>query len=284
MPRQTRGNGKASGVPVMSGEGARGYPFRTGRPPALATRGMVASSHYLASATGLHVLREGGSAVDACIAMDATEGLVRDMDVQDTGDGIQVPVGPQTLGRIINVVGQPVDEAGPIEAEKYYSIHRPAPLFTDQAVVGENTFTAGTFDLTAGQVGDKVELANMLPGDSTSFDVTVGNSGSLELRYALTGGFTAATPAGTNLGEALNLVITDADATELYSGTAASATEALIGSSAEGQQAGDRTLAGQATETLTFTVTYPEDADNAYAGADATLNLAFDAEQTANNA
>ena len=68
-----------------------------------------------------------------CIAMDSTEGLVRGMDVQDTGDAITVPVGPQTLGRIINVIGEPVDDAGPIEASKRYPIHRPAPAFTDQA-------------------------------------------------------------------------------------------------------------------------------------------------------
>ncbi len=68
-----------------------------------------------------------------CIAMDATEGLVRGIDVQDTGAPIKVPVGPQTLGRIINVIGEPVDEAGPIEATSLYPIHRPAPPFVDQA-------------------------------------------------------------------------------------------------------------------------------------------------------
>jgi F-type H+/Na+-transporting ATPase subunit beta len=67
------------------------------------------------------------------IAMDSTEGLVRGMDVQDSGDAIKVPVGLQTLGRIINVIGEPVDGAGPIEAKSYYPIHRPAPAFTDQA-------------------------------------------------------------------------------------------------------------------------------------------------------
>ncbi|MBI1817814.1 MAG: F0F1 ATP synthase subunit beta [Deltaproteobacteria bacterium] len=68
-----------------------------------------------------------------CIAMDTTDGLVRGMDVQDTGEFITVPVGPQTLGRIINVIGEPVDEAGPIESAKRYPIHRPAPSFADQA-------------------------------------------------------------------------------------------------------------------------------------------------------
>src|SRR5207245_155318 len=61
------------------------------------------------------------------------EGLVRGMDVQDTGGPIKVPVGPQTLGRILNVIGEPVDEAGPVEAMDYYPIHRPPPAFVDQA-------------------------------------------------------------------------------------------------------------------------------------------------------
>jgi F-type H+-transporting ATPase subunit beta len=82
----------------------------------------------------LEVAQHLGEKTVRCIAMDATEGLVRDMDVQDTGSAILVPVGPQTLGRIINVVGEPVDEAGPIEGAKQYPIHRPAPAFTDQAV------------------------------------------------------------------------------------------------------------------------------------------------------
>jgi F-type H+-transporting ATPase subunit beta len=108
----------------------------------------------------LEVAQHLGEKTVRCIAMDSTEGLVRNMDVQDTGDGIQVPVGPQTLGRIINVVGQPVDEAGPIEAEKYYSIHRPAPAFTDQAVEVE-AFETGikVVDLLAPyQRGGKIGL------------------------------------------------------------------------------------------------------------------------------
>jgi len=108
----------------------------------------------------LEVAQHLGERTVRCIAMDATEGLVRNMDVQDTGDGIQVPVGPQTLGRIINVVGHPVDEAGPIEAEKFYSIHRPAPAFTDQAVEVE-AFETGikVVDLLAPyQRGGKIGL------------------------------------------------------------------------------------------------------------------------------
>jgi len=67
-----------------------------------------------------------------CIAMDTTEGLVRGMDVLDTGAGISVPVGEETLGRILNVIGEPVDEGGPINAKKTSPIHRSAPEFVDQ--------------------------------------------------------------------------------------------------------------------------------------------------------
>jgi F-type H+-transporting ATPase subunit beta len=67
------------------------------------------------------------------IAMDTTEGLVRGQPVENTGDVIRVPVGPTTLGRIMNVIGKPVDERGPIETSTTYPIHRPAPEFVDQS-------------------------------------------------------------------------------------------------------------------------------------------------------
>ena len=63
------------------------------------------------------------------IALDSTEGLVRGQSVADTGNPIMVPVGPTTLGRIINVIGEPIDERGPIHATKYLPIHRDAPSF-----------------------------------------------------------------------------------------------------------------------------------------------------------
>src|SRR5215831_10241182 len=81
----------------------------------------------------VEVAQHLGEKTVRCIAMDSTDGLVRGMDVQDTGDAIKVPVGPQTLGRIINVIGEPVDEAGPIEAVSQYPIHREPPAFVDQA-------------------------------------------------------------------------------------------------------------------------------------------------------
>ena len=73
-----------------------------------------------------------GDNIVRTIAMDATEGLVRGMEVVDTGNPIMVPVGKASVGRILNVIGRPVDELGPINAEKYYPIHRPAPEFTEQ--------------------------------------------------------------------------------------------------------------------------------------------------------
>jgi F-type H+-transporting ATPase subunit beta len=67
------------------------------------------------------------------IAMDTTDGLRRGQEVRNTGSPITIPVGPETLGRIMNVVGEPVDERGPIDAKMTYPIHRPAPEFVDQS-------------------------------------------------------------------------------------------------------------------------------------------------------
>jgi len=80
----------------------------------------------------LEVAQHLGENTVRAIAMDATDGLTRGQEVKDTGDGITVPVGAGTLGRIMNVIGEPVDERGPIEAAKRYPIHREAPSFTDQ--------------------------------------------------------------------------------------------------------------------------------------------------------
>ena len=67
------------------------------------------------------------------IAMDSTDGLVRGQDVTDTGNPISVPVGPETLGRILNVVGEPVDERGPMKTKLRAPIHKSAPEFVDQS-------------------------------------------------------------------------------------------------------------------------------------------------------
>ena len=85
----------------------------------------------------LEVVQHLGEDTVRTIAMDATEGLYRGQKVLDTGGPIQVPVGPGTLGRIMNVIGEPVDEKGPIEAVRFESIHKNAPPFVDQSPVTE---------------------------------------------------------------------------------------------------------------------------------------------------
>jgi F-type H+-transporting ATPase subunit beta len=81
----------------------------------------------------LEVAQHLGESTVRTIAMDTTDGLVRGLEVTDTGDAITVPVGREVLGRIINVIGEPVDERGPVNAKTSYPIHRPAPEFVDQA-------------------------------------------------------------------------------------------------------------------------------------------------------
>ncbi len=81
----------------------------------------------------LEVAQHLGENTVRTIAMDSSEGLVRGQEVRDTGAPIMVPVGDATLGRIMNVIGEPVDEAGPIKGSAEYPIHQPAPAFQDQA-------------------------------------------------------------------------------------------------------------------------------------------------------
>ena len=81
----------------------------------------------------LEVVMHLGNNIVRTIAMQATDGLSRGLEVVDTGDAIRVPVGPETLGRIMNVIGEPIDERGPINAKHHDVIHKPAPLFTNQS-------------------------------------------------------------------------------------------------------------------------------------------------------
>jgi len=85
----------------------------------------------------LEVAQHLGENTVRTIAMDATEGLVRGQEVVDTAGPISVPVGNATLGRIVNVVGEPVDEQGPVKADEYRAIHQPAPEFSEQSTESE---------------------------------------------------------------------------------------------------------------------------------------------------
>ncbi|KNX43268.1 ATP synthase subunit beta [Roseovarius tolerans] len=85
----------------------------------------------------LEVAQHLGENTVRTIAMDATEGLVRGQAVKDSGSPISIPVGNATLGRILNVIGEPVDEGAPIKASEYRSIHQPAPEFAEQSTASE---------------------------------------------------------------------------------------------------------------------------------------------------
>ena len=89
----------------------------------------------------LEVAQHLGESTVRTVAMDTTDGLVRGQEVQDTGSPISVPVGPETLGRIINVVGDPVDERGELKTKTKLPIHRPAPELTDQSTETEILIT-----------------------------------------------------------------------------------------------------------------------------------------------
>jgi F-type H+/Na+-transporting ATPase subunit beta len=81
----------------------------------------------------LEVAQQRGENTVRAVAMDTSEGLVRGQEVTDTGEAISVPVGDGTLGRIMNIIGEPVDEAGPIEHKERRAIHQPTPAYTDQS-------------------------------------------------------------------------------------------------------------------------------------------------------
>lgn len=109
--------------------------FSNGSLPSLFTA-LLATNPTLSERTGnlvLEVAQHLGENTVRCIAMDATEGLSRGTKVENTGSPILMPVGKQTLGRILNVVGEPVDEQGPVQNTEFWPIHREPPAFADQS-------------------------------------------------------------------------------------------------------------------------------------------------------
>jgi len=102
--------------------------FEGNLPPILNALEVQGAGYRLVLEVAQHL---GGNNVRT-IALDSTEGLVRGQEVHDTNSPIKVPVGPATLGRIINVIGEPIDEKGPIVTDHYLPIHRDAPSFEDQ--------------------------------------------------------------------------------------------------------------------------------------------------------
>jgi len=110
-------------------------------PPILNALEVQGTTHRLVLEVAQHL---GGSNVRT-IALDSTEGLVRGQAVLDTGDPIKVPVGPETLGRIMNVIGEPIDERGPIGSKKFRPIHRDAPSFSEQGAGTELLITGKSY-------------------------------------------------------------------------------------------------------------------------------------------
>ena len=116
----------------------------------------------------LEVSQHLGDNVVRTIAMDGTEGLVRGNEVIDTGDPIKIPVGPETLGRIMNVIGEPIDERGPINTKHFQAIHADAPEFVDMSVEQEILVTGiKVVDLLApyskgGKIGKRFPRVQLL--------------------------------------------------------------------------------------------------------------------------
>ncbi|HEX4385239.1 MAG TPA: F0F1 ATP synthase subunit beta, partial [Myxococcales bacterium] len=128
----TNSNGKVTQVigPVVD------VAFPPGTLPEIYTALLLTNPSISDAADNLtvEVAQHLGEDTARCIAMDSTEGLIRGQAVKNTGSPIMMPVGKGVLGRILNVVGQPVDEKGPVKASKYLPIHREPPPFTDQDV------------------------------------------------------------------------------------------------------------------------------------------------------
>jgi spore coat-associated protein N len=165
-------------------------------------------------------------------------------------------------------------------------------VFSDQETTSA-TFSSGSVILDDVKVdGLTLSISPLMPGDAITDDVVVENDGTAQLRYAISA--TTTNPDTKALRDALSLTVKtidvttpgtpcdNFDGTSLYTGTLG-ATTAIAGSAAAGSQAGDRTLAASASETLCFRLSLPLATGNAYAAASAVTTVTFDAEQTANN-
>lgn len=170
-------------------------------------------------------------------------------------------------------------------------------VFTDTDAVGTNSFSTGTLSLTTSPTSTVwTAVTAATPGDKATGTLTVTNAGTLSLRYAVSGSNT-----DTTLAAAMNIRIglkggagcdfpyhnndgtttTLTDDTQLFAGLLNVAL--LMGSSAQGNDSGDRTLAASATEDLCFAVVLPDDAGNSVQGLSNTTTFTFDSEQTINN-
>jgi F-type H+-transporting ATPase subunit beta len=161
----------------------------------------------------LEVAQHLGENTVRCVAMDTTEGLVRGQTAKNTGDVIRVPVGPATLGRIMNVIGEPVDERGPIDSSRTLPIHREAPDFVEQATSVE-AFETGikVVDLIAPYPkGGKVGLfGGAGVGKTVVIMELINNIAKEHAGYSVFGGVGERTREGNDLwNEMMEAVLAD---------------------------------------------------------------------------
>ena len=152
----------------------------------------------------LEVAQHLGDNCVRCIAMDSTEGVARGQEVIDSGDAISVPVGEKTLGRILDVVGRPVDEKGPVDTDERWSIHRSAPAFEDQATSKEILETGiKVVDLLAPYVkGGKIGLfGGAGVGKTVLIMELINNIATAHGGYSVFGGVGERTREGNDLWE-----------------------------------------------------------------------------------
>jgi F-type H+-transporting ATPase subunit beta len=149
----------------------------------------------------LEVAQHLGDNVVRTIAMDTTDGLVRGTPVRDTGDAIAVPVGEATLGRVLNVLGKPVDQQGPVDAKVHWPIHRPAPAF-DQQDTEESVLETGikVVDLLAPyRKGGKIGLGGAGVGKTVLIQELINNIAKEHGGYSVFAGVGERTREGTAL-------------------------------------------------------------------------------------
>ncbi len=150
----------------------------------------------------LEVAQHLGENTVRAIAMDGTEGLVRGQEVTDTGSAIKMPVGPATLGRILNVIGEPVDEGAPVETDEYREIHQPAPEFAQQATSSEILVTGiKVIDLLAPYArGGKVGLfGGAGVGKTVLIQELINNVAKVHSGYSVFAGVGERTREGNDL-------------------------------------------------------------------------------------
>src|SRR5216683_1147884 len=149
----------------------------------------------------LEVAQHLGESTVRTIAMDTAEGLVRGQEVGDTGNPIMVPVGVGTLGRIMNVIGEPVDEAGPIKSEGNRAIHQPAPAYTDQSTESEILVTGiKVVDLLAPYArGGKIGLFGAGVGKTVLIQELINNVAKAHGGYSVFAGVGERTREGNDL-------------------------------------------------------------------------------------